>query len=258
MSTTRSQLFSGHGNYTFNVPSNVSLVFVSIVGPGGAGSGVSANVTAGGGAGGSGEYAFRLPYHVTPGGTVAITVGIAGVTSIRVQVTFPIPPVTTFSAFGTLRCMGGGNGYTQAPESGAGGGINGGINAITGSMVSPDFEGFGLVGHYELAGFTGGSSGSQGGINYFGSPPQSTLHGGPCINYSPGLVTSGKAIGGNGASSPYGPGGQGGATEHGNAFICNTNFFGTGGGGGGGGSANNNVSAGADGVDGAVLVQWIE
>jgi hypothetical protein len=257
MSTSRSQIFTGQGNYTFDVPANVSLVFVSMIGGGGAGSDVISGVTAGGGAGGSAEYAFRLPYHVTPGGTVSITVGAHGTHSVNIQPSpFPVPPVSTFSGIGSFRCMGGGNGYTQAGEGGAGGGIRGAVTVSTTTINSPNFEGFGLLGLYELAGFTGGAGGSPGGINYFGAG--ATIHGGPCINYSPGLVTSGKAIGGNGASSPYGPGGQGGATEHGNAVPGNTGYFGAGGGGGGGGTTGSSPSTGANGIDGMVLVQWIE
>jgi hypothetical protein len=64
------QEFSASG--TFNVPAGISLVWVSLWGAGGASSGSGVR----GGCGGSG--CIRMPFAVTPSGTVTVTVGEAG------------------------------------------------------------------------------------------------------------------------------------------------------------------------------------
>ena len=70
---SRGQEFTATG--TFNVPANVSLVWLTAVAPGGGGGG-SNNANAGypgGGGGGSGQAIVRWPMKVTAGGTVSVT-----------------------------------------------------------------------------------------------------------------------------------------------------------------------------------------
>lgn len=62
---------------SWDVPSWVSTVYVSCVG-GGAGAGGGASSHGGGGGGSAGNYIINYPVTVTPGGTVAITIGEGG------------------------------------------------------------------------------------------------------------------------------------------------------------------------------------
>src|SRR6188508_412680 len=68
---SRSQVFVSSG--IFDVPAGVSGVFVTMIGGGGGGGGWP------GGTGGAGCYAVRIPVNVTPLGTLAISIGAAGV-----------------------------------------------------------------------------------------------------------------------------------------------------------------------------------
>ncbi len=69
-SGTRGQVFTGNG--TFTIPTGITAVKVTVVGGGGGG---SANQ---GGSGGGGGAAIKFLTSLTPGGTLAVTVGGAG------------------------------------------------------------------------------------------------------------------------------------------------------------------------------------
>src|SRR6516164_2317808 len=73
---TQSTEFTGAGNYTFNVPSGVSIVWVTMCGGGSGGAHTSGSAAAGGG--GSGEIVIARPLAVTPGGTVTGSIGAGG------------------------------------------------------------------------------------------------------------------------------------------------------------------------------------
>lgn len=116
--TTSSQAFtSGSGN--FSVPAGVSSVLVSMIGGGGAG--LAKIAGAAGGGGGSGEFCLRVSLSVTPGGTVAYSVGTGGVGTTQ---TNPGPNGTA-TTFGPLVVQGG-FGCPLANTDGNGGGGRGG------------------------------------------------------------------------------------------------------------------------------------
>lgn len=116
----RTQIFTASG--TFTVPASVNSVEVQVIGGGGAGGasgngsagGVAGNIGAGGGAGG---YGYKRVFGLTPGGTVAVTVGAGGTPS-----TSATSGAGGSSSFGShVTCNGGAGGAYGISTTGSGG-----------------------------------------------------------------------------------------------------------------------------------------
>lgn len=251
------------GSYTWTVPVGVPWVGVrASAGGGGGGSCLFFFSTdSGGGGGGSGESCEGFQLQVTPGGTLAITVGAVG------------PHGTRLSTWGNVHAgpegnVGGGNdgggggdtivgpiqlkgGYGglaggNAPHAGKGGGTNFGAQG-------ENSGGAGAVGHVgvdkdSVKWWPGGGGGAATTNN------TGTCTGAPCGPFLGGAEGSrtggtGKAWGGGGgASSIFGRGGAGGDVG---ADAPAVTTIGVGGGGGGGSpTTQGGTSQGPLGADG--------
>jgi len=192
---------------TFSVPSGVTSIDVLVVAGGGGGGGGRSASPAGtyyGGGGGGGGLIFFPAYPVTPGGTIAVTVGCGGSSgpsgnkgqSGQDSVFGASPSPGLHPSGEALTAKGGGGagaGYglsapsiVQALQGGSGGG-SGSDGGSAGQATQPSQP---------------GDSGAYG----FGSA------GGRGINPSGGKGGGGGGAGGSGSNSPNGqPGGAGGA-----------------------------------------------
>ena len=203
--------FIAPGSHVFNVPTGIQAVEVLVVAGGGGGGGL------GGGGGGGGV--IHLPeYPVTPGGSVALTVGAGGAGG-------PGNPSNAGdqggpSTFGSVTAVGGGGGAGHQTRAASSGGSGGG-----GSYANLTGAG-GTVGQ----GFGGGSYPSYG-------PPHANSGGGGAggpggdgngSNGGEGGV--GRAVGIRGYLEMFGGGGAGG----GHGPQSGGGAGGIGGGGGGG------------------------
>lgn len=232
--TTKSQEYtSGSGNWS--VPSGVSLVEVTMIGGGGGGQ--SDNTSSPGKpSGGSGEYCLRVPLIVTPGGTVAYSVGAGGAGGTAgINAGLASAGDTTFGPL-TAR---GAIGSTSNSQRGTGGGYGGGAG---GAGAPPN------LGTYETMYWTGGNSGS--GIST--APANGTTGARSCGNAG-GAGGTGAVSQGGGAGGPATPWGAGSVGGTASAPPNATSY-----GGGGGGARGNQVVAGARGADGYILLQWYE
>lgn len=241
----QAQEFTTPGAFTFNVPSGVSMVFVSMIGGGASGAASDSGATSGGG-GGSGEYCLRLQYAVTAGGTVSGSVGAggAGVTPPTLDVALGNDGGTT--SFGQLRALGG-RAQATSTAGGGGGGLGGG--------AAPLAENAANMGAFEGCGFSGGGSGG-GGASLAASPNMTP--GADSINGKVGGATgTPNCAGAGGAASPWGDGGGGGtrAVNDGSAIPIAGDAYGAGG-GGTARSSTPTVGFSGDGGDGYVLVEW--
>ncbi|MCA8263307.1 hypothetical protein QZM95_20175 [Burkholderia multivorans] len=219
--------FTSSGSWT--VPYGVTQGWFSgCAGGGGGGSGGAGSVTGptdafagGGGGGGAGQSIVRVPYALTPGATVTITVGTAGAAGAAVG----INNGNTGGAGGNTIISGSGfNGGTAVTLTGGLGGV-GGVAATSGNGAGGNGG----------AGFPNGS--------YGGDTTQNNASGN----------------GGPGASSPFGGGGASGrGSTTGN--IAGSAAFGFGAGGGGGGGiyipGAGNGGAGGAGAPGLVMIEW--
>jgi len=174
-SLTRALAYATPGAFTFNVPANVSLVYVTLQAAGGAGSKTGGQA----GGGGAGELIRRRPYKVTPGGTVAGSVG-AGIIGTGQN-----------STFGTLTANGG-----VGPTTGVGG-KGGGISILSGAQTT----GAGNRGSFILDVMGGGSGGAGQTGPYKGAD---------CMQFTGGAPSSTTC--GGGAASYYANGGDANAT----------------------------------------------
>ncbi len=209
-------VFLTPGAFTYNVPAGRSLVYVTMQAAGcGGNRGGAGPGNTGGGGGGGGEVCVRVPYVVTPGGTVSGSVGAGGMGG-----TSPEQRGATGgdSYFGLLRCNG-------APDSTAthvygagdyGGGANGPGVGIANSV--------GIIGAPDGAGWYGGSSGgpdtSGGNLariggpagGYYGAPANASSDrgggGGAATIFAAGVSGADPAI--NGSDGVRGGGGAGG------------------------------------------------
>lgn len=219
-------------NGTFVVPANVTKIWVSAVAGGGGGAGGGGTVGSsgnvgggGGGGGGAGQSTIKQPISVTPGDSLSITIGAAGV---------------------------GGAGGANTGASGANG-TTGGNTVLTDSTSATTLltlagggGGGGGAGQTSTtAGLPGGGPGGPGGPGY---PAGS---GGSDGNYT--------GNGGDGASNPFGGGGGSGRAANGAGINGNASGgYGSGGGGGGGvyGPAANAGGNGAAGAPGFLVIEW--
>lgn len=195
--TSKCQEFTAVGGFTFNVPANVSLIWVTLQAPGGQG-GKNAS---GGGGGGSGELIRHYPYKVTPSGTVSGTIGAGATSSTSVD-----------STFGTLTAKGGKGGTTTTGgQSGGGplGGAGGGGAGVIGINILD-----------VLGGSSGGAASTKGGDcgQNSGGNAGGTAGGGGASYWAPGAngvaasVPAQPGVGAGGGGTATGAtGGQGGS-----------------------------------------------
>jgi len=249
MSTTKSQAFLASG--TFTVPPTVSLLWVTQVGSGSGGNAGNPGGSAGAG-GGAAATIINMPYHVTPGGTVAVTVAVGGPGGTAL---LPAGTDGQTTSFGTLKTDGGthGNVIPGGEYGGFGGGAFGVVD-VSGTVPGT----LGQRNAQEFGGSNGGTSGANSpGLNGGGSG--GFLIGGAGGEGHPGNEGGGSGGGGGGATV-YGRGGDGGGVVLG---VLNPGLAGNGvGSGGGGGSAEfgapGSPKPGGNGGGGYVLVSWID
>lgn len=240
MPTSKSQEFTSSG--TFNVPTGVAAVWLTMIGGGGSGSGVNTLIGSGGGGGGSGEFCMRLPVIVTSGGTVAVTAGAGGAGTSGSGGTDGGD-----SSFSIWFARGGKHGLSNTSVGGAGGGCGGGIGGPQGFLADKFSNA-----SYELSGFTGGVGGA-GGVS-----PAGDTSTGVSINYGPSFNLGTAGSSGPGAPSPWGLGAAGVASQA-NGISATATCYGAGGGGAGrayDGITNVGARTGGSGAPGYVLVEW--
>lgn len=235
--TSQSQEYTtGSGN--FSVPAGVSLVYVTGVGAGGAGGGIATSATTGAGGGGSGEHGISIPYAVTPGGTVAYSVGAKGTGTAG-----GAGGTGADTTFGNLTFKGGGGAPGVASRTGGAGGGQRGAAAPTTAA--------GAIGSIEAIQMFGGSSGGAGGTGTTGAGTAggSSVYAGGAA----GAAAASQSGGSGGAGSIYGAGGAGGAGGANGTSAAST-AYGAGGGGGGGKATG---TTGGDGAGGYLLIEWV-
>lgn len=238
---------------TFNVPNNVSKIFVVAAGGGGGGggggrgTGVSPN-GAGGGGGGAGAMPYLIALSVTPGGTVTVTVGSGG--SGGTGATATTADGSDGGNGGNTTVATGGNTYTFLGGTGGNGGESFGDSGEAGGAG------------YSTALLSNGNvqigSGSGGATFSAGSSGQSSIYatGGSGNNVEGGGSHAGGGGGGGGAGvGNGGSGGEGKRTTEGNDGSAGGL---TAGGGGGGGSTWGNGGDGGAGGGGFVDIYYVE
>ncbi len=264
-------------NNNWTVPARLTTVRALVVGGGGGG-----GAWVGGGGGGGG---FRdvSSIAVTPGSTVAVTVGAGGTPAISSggQYNNVVGTNGGESKFGTILAAGGGKGGSHDPSGGtysealkplvggSGGGGTGRSNQVNAEYVTLST---GALGNTPL---TSPSQGNKGGDGNIGSGWISGGGGG--AGGAGGNATTSGGAGGPGASSNitgstlfYAGGGggivhssttgagAGGTGGGGNGTANGTGVSGTAntGGGGGGGGAATNTSTGGSGGSGVVVIRY--
>ncbi len=226
----RKAVFTANGTYT--VPPSVTQIWVSGCAGGGGGGGGGGTVGSsgnvgggGGGGGGAGQSTIKQPISVTPGDSLSITIGAAGVGGAGGANT---------GAAGANGTAGGNTVLTDSTSATtlltlAGGGAGNGGAGQTSTTAGPPDGGAGGGGG---PGYPAGSWGSDG--NYTGN-------------------------GGDGASNPFGGGGGSGRAANGAGINGNASGdYGSGGSGGGGvyGPAANAGGNGAAGAPGFFVIEW--
>ena len=219
------------GSYTWTIPAGVTQARAIVIGGGGAGGQY--------GGGGGGGASLKFYNNLTPGGTVAITVGAGGQRSSNA--TGNDGTSSSFAGPGQTISGGGGNGghgNNQGSSSNyvaGGSGSGGAINGDGGGGYPYHSSGWGLANDKgPNADGTNGAGGGGGGGNDNGTG----MRGGDGSYYAGGG-------GGGGADNGQGGiGGDGGASVI-PTFVANARAFG--GGGGGTDGSNNGVYGGAGG-----------
>jgi hypothetical protein len=193
------QKFTSNGSFT--VPSGVTTIYVSGCGGGGGGGGGGRKPTTsefggGGGGGGAGQHTIKQQLTVTPGESIAITIGGAGSGG-----------VTNSGASGNIGTSGGNTvvgAYITLTGGTGGTGGGGGVGEAGGS------GGAGYpAGSYGTDGTAGTGSSAQGSGNG-GSGASSPFGGGGGAPRSTSAGSAGGIVGGN--AGGYGGGGGGGST----------------------------------------------
>ncbi len=268
MSSLKSQAFTASG--TFDVPANVSCLWVKMIGAGA--SGAPRIVAYGGGvfhvvraAGGAGGMCMGVPVPVTPETTISIVVGSGGVAAA-----YPWSLPSNFGNRGgdsVVQNMRVAGGYPPLWYPATDGfysndwiGTGGGGGAQTDVLLNQN----GYIGVKCPNNFFAGSAGG-------GSFPNATGTGGPSVNNHPGGV-GGAPIGpdsassGGGGSSPFGVGGTGGDRTYDNSSFAGNGraplagAYGCGGGGGATtqtGGYNSTQPIGGNGAGGYVMLSWV-
>jgi len=166
----KGQTFTGNG--TFTIPTGVTALKITVVGGGGGGGSTSALPIGGSASGGS---AISFLTGLTPGATLAVTVGAGGVgggsyntggTGGTSSVASGTQTISTISATGGLSARGSNQGAyipSTGPGIGSGGTIN--IRGEYGTSALGDFgQGFYWGGTGGSSIFGGGGSGNNGGV----------------------------------------------------------------------------------------------
>ena len=216
------QLFTSSG--TFTVPAGITQVKVTVIGGGGGGGGANANGYVVGGGGGGGGGSIRLVTGLTPGGTVAVTVGAGGTAAN--DTAGGSGGTSSFGAFCSATGGSGGGRRLSSVDTRFVSGATAAVGGAAGTGSSGDINVGGTVGVALLV--ASGTNSCPAAVNYIGMG------------------------GGNGGDSPFGLGTGGlGNTGTGNGSA------GSGyGGGGGGGRSTTAISSGAAGQGGCVIVEW--
>lgn len=223
-SSTGSETFTSSG--TFNVPSGINRVFVSMIGGGGGGGGGINGTDDGGGSGGSaGETLIGYPHIVTPLAALTVTIGSGG-------------------AGGTTGSGGTDGANTVFDTITVSGGIGGNVGVDSTTLQAASVVADQGVGYSGGSGAGGtGNGGGSGGPGNAGS--NTALYAGG----TGGSATGGSGGGGGGGASMFGVGGNGGnGGVNGSAAGANT---GAGGGAGGGTSGD-----GGAGGSGKVIIYY--
>lgn len=166
------QQFTANG--TFTIPNGVTSIKATVIGGGGAGGG-STNVNNGGG-GGAAAAAIKWLSGLTPGNTLAVTVGASGTgvngASGNSGTASSISSGTQIIATVTANGGGGGSATGAISGGGAGGTASGGDQNLTGSAGDPGASSVGGAGGASILGGCGtGASGTNpgGAAGSFGS-----------------------------------------------------------------------------------------
>lgn len=227
-------VYATAGAFTYNVPADRSLVYVTLQAAGGGGNGCGAGpFNTGGGGGGTGELCVRVPYVVTPGGTVAGSVGAGGIAGVAPE---GFGGTGGDSVFGTLRARG-------APQVASAMPFNSGNDG--GGVHAPGTGFDGSVGALDAPIWFAGA----GGGNHAAGGPSAMRIGGQAggrYGANTGYVNVSRD-GGAGAASVFADGVDG-------APVGNNGTQGTRGGGGSGGGGSS--SLGGTGGDGYVIVEY--
>ena len=169
-------VWNSSGSLTFTVPTGITKVKVTVVG-GGGGSGAAGFGSAGSGAGGGGS-AIKIISGLTPGGTIAVTIGGAGGAGTTSSVAPTSGGTSSFAAYcsatgGSAGTNFGGSGGTGGIGSsgdlnirGSGGGVGGSIAACSsgiGGTGGSSILGGGGAGAYGDVGKAGGAYGAGAG-----------------------------------------------------------------------------------------------
>ncbi len=189
---TLSQLWDTAGNYTFTVPSNVSVLFARVWGAGGGGGG-SGGSSAGGGGGAGGYIEGWL--RVTPGSSISVSVGLGGAAGTAGGGNGANGGTTSFGSLLTSTGGQGGKGTSSgATDGGTGGsGTGSGQKSFDGGTGQRSF----VLSNFYLGG--------AGGAPYSVSPSQFVVSGGGSIAGRPGVEPGG----GGGGGADGGAGGIG-------------------------------------------------
>lgn len=235
--------FTTPGANSWTVPPGVTTITITRMcgGGGGGGGGQASANTAGGGGGGAARCLANYPYAVTPGSTLTITIGAAGLggaagspgtdggnTSISGGPLWPT----------ALAINGGGHGLAGSAGVGGTGGAEGiGGNAGGAAGVAGTYPG--IFGFPFLPGGSGGGGGNTAGTAGAGAYCYQL---GTSLN---GIAGTGNGAGGGAGGSCFGAGANGSAKPTA-GLSADANQWG---GGGGGGSSN---AAGGNGQTGFV------
>lgn len=221
--TSHSQTFTSSGSFT--VPAGVTTLYVSgCGGGGGGGSGATNNGGqsslvggGGGGGGGGGKFTLKQVLTVTPGQTLPITIGAAGLG-------------------GAASNAGAGNAGTNGGETYIAGVISlpGGNGGGGGSAVIQNVAGYGGAGGAGGAGFPNGQYGSDGNYTGNGGNGGSTTFGGG----GGGSRAATNTTQAGGSAAGFGGGGGGSGGGYGQATI------------------NVPTGAGGNGAPGLLIVEW--
>lgn len=286
-SKTFSQTFTSSG--TFVVPRGVTSVTVEACGGGGGGGGATTASTTtstwyGGGGGGGGAAYYRESVTVTPGASVAVTIGGAG-NGGNVTVDGSSGGTTSFGSILTFPGGSGGQAGTSATTASYpyGGLRFGGGNSGTGANNGSYFNTQELILGFDVRMQYG--DGGYGELSNIGSTssifrPYYRSGGRSVTGFAGGVfgvsgisasnpIYKGGGGGGGGGGGPYGVGGAGGAGgfadnggpgldgSNGSAGSANTGGGGGGAGGGGTGSlSGGNGGFGGNGGSGKLKVIW--
>lgn len=155
------QVFTASG--TFNIPAGVTEVVVEVWGGGGGGGGPNTSSVGANGGGGAGGYAMKRVTGLTPGGTVAVTIGAGGGVQNTVNAAGNNGSSSSFGAF--CSATGGTGGFAGSwPNQDAPGGVgSGGDINLAGGLGTSDWQ--------SSKGGIGGSAprGGQGGLGGWGA-----------------------------------------------------------------------------------------